>query len=184
MTIVLGGNGLTPFDEATVTTNAASVEVDIRDDATQNVCLVMGTVGAASDGVYGRMQLLDSGGTAINNTRGKMANVGDTTSTSIWHTSEVSTNYYALGSASSDSSVAGERLNFMLWINAAQNASEPFFDVSAFGFIHVHGTGTVQYLSRNSWYYEGAAAPYKLKFFFNSGNISTASLKSYIIGSD
>ena len=52
MTVTLGGNGIAPFDEATLTTDAASIEVNIRDDTSQNVSLVMGTFGAATNNVY------------------------------------------------------------------------------------------------------------------------------------
>lgn len=183
MTLTLSGNGFSPFDEVTVTTDAASVEIDIRDDTSQNVCLVMGTIGAATDGVYGRFKLLDSGGTDIGNARGRMAALGSSNS-SFWNLSALSTNYFALGNNNSDSNINGERMSFMVWINATQNASEPFFDVSIHGFITSHGTGSTAYLSRNGNYYAGSADPRKFKVYLNSGNISTASLKSYIIGTD
>lgn len=184
MTVTLGGNGIAPFDEATLTTDAASIEVNIRDDTSQNVSLVMGTFGAATNNVYGRFKLLDSGGSDIGNANGRVASVGNTTSTTTWQISALSTNYYGLGNSNSDSDINGERANFMLWVQMSQNASEPFYDVSMHGFINVHSTGSTIYIQRNGNYYEGAADPRKLQIYLSSGNLSTASLKSYIIGTD
>jgi len=183
MTVTLSGNGVSPFDEVTLSTDAASVEIDIRDDTSQNIILVSGTVGADTDNVYGRFKLLDSGGSDINNARGRMMSSG-TTSTSYWNLSALATNYYGLGNSNADTNIAGERLSFMTWITCSQNASEPFYDVGMQGFIVSHGTGTTTYLSRAGNYYEGTADPRKFKVYFSSGNVSTASLKSYIIGTD
>ena len=183
MTVTLSGNGVSPFDEATVTTDAASVEVDIRDNTSQNIILVSGTVGADTDNIYGRFKLLDSSGTDIGNGRGRLMS-SNTTTTSYWNLSALATNYYGLGNNSSDSNIAGERMSFMVWITCSQNASQPFYDVGMQGFIVSHGTGSTSYLSRNGTYYEGTADPRKFKVYFSSGNVSTASLKSYIIGTD
>jgi hypothetical protein len=183
MTVTLGGNGLIPFDEATTTVDASDIQVDIRDDTAQNVCLVVGTVGSDTDNVYGRFQLRDSSNSNISNARGRMMS-SNTTTTSYWNVSALSTNYYGLGYSNSRGSIDGERLSFMLWIMCSQNASNPFFDVSMQGFVVSHGTGSTVYLSRNGNYYRGTADPRKFNFYFNSGNISNASLKSYIIGQD
>jgi|14BtaG_2_1085337.scaffolds.fasta_scaffold61774_2 hypothetical protein len=183
MTVTLSGNGVSPFDEVTLSTDAASVEIDIRDDASQNIILVTGTVGADTDSIYGRFKLLDSGGSDINNARGRLMS-SNTTSTSFWNSSAIATNYYGLGNDNSDSDINGERMSFMVWITCSQNASEPFYDVGMQGFIVSHGTGSNVYLSRVGNYYEGIADPRKFKVYFTSGNVTTASLKSYIIGTD
>ena len=184
MTITLGGNGLTPFDEIEESGNVASVEVDIRDDDSQNICLVMGTVGSNSDNVFGRVQLLDSGGTVISNIKGRSASVGITTSTGAWSSDLISTNVYGVGNSSSDSSISGERMQLMVWIQAAQNASQPFYDVTMHIFSNFTYTSGAFYSGRSGAYYQGAANPRTLKFFFSSGDISNANLKSFIIGTD
>ena len=184
MTITYGGNGLTPFDEIEESGNVTSVEVDIRDDDTQNICLVMGTVGCATDSVFGRIQLLDSGGTAISNILGRSASVGVTTNTGSWSSDLVSTNYYGLGNLNSDSSISGERMQLMIWIQTAQNASQPFYDVSMHIFSNFVYTSGAMYSGRSGAIYKGTANPRTLKFFFNSGVLSNANLKSFIIGTD
>jgi len=182
VTVTLDGNGFAPFDEATISTDAASVTIDISDDSNQNICLVMGSVGADTDNAFGRMQLLDSGSSAITNVRGNTASLGVTNST-IQLTGDVfTTNYYGLGNASSDSSIAGERMQLMTWIQASQNASEPFYDVVVRTFSTQAYTNNNVFQSSVGLYFQGTAVPRKLKFYFSSGNISTASLKSYIIG--
>ena len=173
MTVTLGGNGLQFFDSVVLTSDAGSVTIDIRDDASQDICLVTGTVGCSIDNSYGRFKLQEADGTDISAVRGRSAVVGNTTTTSSWGTTAVGTNIYGVGSQS-----------FMLWINASRVASEPYRDVHCHGFMVTHGTGTTVYIHRNAWYYEATPAPYKLVYYWNQGNITTADIKSYLIAAN
>lgn len=182
MTVSFDGNGFIPFDEATLSTNAASVTIDINDDSNQNICLVTGSVGAATDNVFGRLQLLDSSDTAIGNMKGNTGTIGVTTTTVQTSLTNFTSNYYAQGNLNSDSAVSGERMQLMIWIQASQNASEPFYDVHVKLFSTFAYTNGNIYQGQSGQYYQGTAVPRKLKFFWNTGDISTASFKSYILG--
>ena len=136
MTVTLGGNGVSPFDEVTLSTDAASIVVDIRDDTSQNVILVTGTFGVDTDSVYGRFSLLDSSDTVLTDIKGRAGVFNSTNSTSNFATS-ISSNYFALGNSNSDSNIDGERLSFDAIIHASQNSSQPFYDIIFLGFLRL-----------------------------------------------
>ena len=182
MTVSFNGNGFIPFDEATVSTNATTVTIDINDDSNQNICLVTGSVGPYTDNAFGRLQLLDSSGTAISNLKGNTGTIGVTTNTIQTSGTNFTSNYYGQGSFASDSQISGERMQLMIWIQASQNASEPFYDVHVKLFSTFTYTNGNAYQGETGQYWQGTAVPRKLKFFWNTGDISTASFKSYILG--
>ena len=182
MTVSFDGNGFIPFDEVTLSTNATTVTIDINDDSNQNICLVTGSVGAATDNAFGRLQLLDSSSNAISSMKGNTGTIGVTTTTLQTSGTDFTTNYYGQGNLNSDSAVGGERMQLMLWIQASQNASEPYYDVHVKLFSTFTYTNGNAYQGQSGQYYQGIAVPRKLKFFWATGDISTASFKSYILG--
>ena len=183
MTVILGGDGLTPFDEVTLSTDAATMAVNIRDSTSQNIILVTGTFGVDTDGVYGRFSLLDSSDTALTDIKGRAGVFASTSSTANF-TSSVSSNYFSLGNSNSDSNIDGERMSFHAQIHASQNSSQPFYDISFYACCVWVGTSNSPNIGNTYAYYRAAADPRKFKIHLSSGNISTGSLKSYIIGKD
>lgn len=184
MTVSLTGNGFIPFDEVTLSTNATTVTIDINDDSNQNICLVTGSVGPSTDNAFGRLQLLDSSGTAIGSLKGNTGSVGVTNSTLQTSGTNFTSNYYGQGNLNSDSGIAGERMQLMLWIQASQYQYEPYYDVHVKLFSTFTYTNGNAYQSETGQYWQGLAVPRKLKFFWNTGDISTASFKSYILGAN
>jgi len=184
MTVSFDGNGLVPFDEVTISTNAASGTIDICDDSNQNICLVTGTIGAATDGVFVDFQLLDASSNVINNVKGNTGEMGRTLSTIQLATNKIRANNGALGNLGSDSSISGERMSVFIWIQASQNASEPFYDTSVYLFSSLEANNGDIIQGHTGAYYQGTAISRKLKFLMSSGNVSTASFKSYIVGAN
>lgn len=184
MTVSFDGNGLVPFDEVTISTDAASGTIDICDDSNQNICLVTGTMGAATDANFTRFQLLDGSSNVISNVKGNSGSVGYSTSTTQLATNVMPANYGSMGNLNSDIFINGERMSLYAWIEASQNASQPFYDVSVYIFSS-YATNTGDILQGHTGaYYQGTAVPRKLKFYMNTGNVSTASFKSYILGAN
>ena len=184
MTVSFDGNGLVPFDEVTISTNAASGVIDICDDSNQNICLVTGTMGAATDASFTRFQLLDGSSNVIGNIKGNSGSVGYSSDTTQLASNVMAGNYGSMGNLNSDIFINGERMNLFIWIEASQNASQPFYDVSIKLFsTFIANTGDADQGHAGA-YYQGPAIPRKLKFYMSTGNVSTASFKSYILGAN
>ena len=185
MTITYGGNGMVPFDTVEVSANSADVQIDIRDDTSQNFVIVTGVIGFTNNGIYGRTELRDASNnnlfTNSSDARGRIGSMA-TTSTTAWTGPAVSTNFYSIGNLDSDATIAGERLHVLIFMQLHQITSQPFLDIHYTGIYSHLDTAGNAIGSRSIYRAQTTGDPRKLNFYASAGSISQANLRSYVIG--